>query len=357
MTQPWELQRCISNFVPMNAVFRRLRATRTFVLDGVCLQLVPDAPSLEELRRFCGKYSLLSLFTPSGKLRKHCSHGLGRRGGPHSKCCQRLGVQHRWGPRALEVSSSGFLSLITPHSLIRVDGLDVVGSSSAPANGTPSFIHRLRLALWSPQASASRWGKRVVRTSSARTWTELVVSFAMHGRKSSPWSSPFSRSWFVLGGPYLPCSTAWACVRPHLGVASILFLSRSVQRGLDMNPCLHRGRIRLLSSSPSSWSPWACASFAGPLVAPTRRMQERVRRRRLLVFPQVQSSPEAAAAEADDGSVQVVVGDSALYWYDSCSATSFLTFPLSLPSTLLFDCVRCHSSGFMPVWWRLPNLS
>ena len=65
-----ELQRCN---VPVNDYFHRLRGDpsllppvfhlRIFVLDGVCLQLDPDASSLEELRRFCGKYSLFSQFT------------------------------------------------------------------------------------------------------------------------------------------------------------------------------------------------------------------------------------------------------------------------------------------------------
>ena len=103
-----------------------------------------------------------------------------------------------------------------------------------PRSFIASVLHVIASSFRS--ALGNGWSGRPLRPLSARTWTELVVSFAMHGRKSSPWSSPFSRSWFVLGGPCLPCSTAWACVRPHLAVASILFLSRSVQRGLGMNP-------------------------------------------------------------------------------------------------------------------------
>ena len=92
------------------------------------------------------------------------------------------------------------------------------------------------------------------------------------------------------------------------------------------------------------------ASFARLPVAPTRRMQERVRRRRLFLippfFPQVQSSPEAAAAEADEESAQVVTGDSAMCWCDSCSAASFFTCPLGCPARFcLTACVATHQAS------------
>ena len=49
-------------------------------------------------------------------------------------------------PRASEVSSAGSVPSHLPYSLVCMDGLDVVSSSNAPANGTPSFINRFRLA-------------------------------------------------------------------------------------------------------------------------------------------------------------------------------------------------------------------
>ena len=128
----------------------------------------------------------------------HCSHGLGWRGGPHSTHCQTLGVQHRRGPACLGSLIGGLFP--TPPSLkpgLR-GRLDVVSSSNAPANDTPSFILRFRLAC--DQASAPRWetgGQRPLHPLSARSWTEFRVTFAMHGTKNQSLVFPFG-SYSVL---------------------------------------------------------------------------------------------------------------------------------------------------------------
>ena len=348
-------------FLPPSSVPRTC-FLRSSALDLLCsmesvFNLFRMPSSLEELRRLVRKIFPAQSVYASGKLRKQCSHGLGRRGGPYSTFSRGLvfNIAGTLVPRRSLRPAFYHPSLPTASSAWMV-WMWSVRQALRPTVRPRSFIASVLHVVASSFrfALGNGWSGRPP----ARTWTELVVSFAMHGRKSSPWSSPFSRSWFVLGGPCLPCSTAWACVRPHLGVASILFLSRSVQRGAGHEPALAWRSDSVAELVTVLLVPLACAP-PSPDHSLHRRVacRRRVRRRRLLVFPQVQSSPEAAAAEADDGSVQVVVGDSALCWYDSCSATSFLTFPLSLPSTLLFDCVRCHSSGFMRSLWRLPNLS
>ena len=69
-------------------------------------------------------------------------------------------------PRASEVSSTGSFPSHRPYGLFYVDGMDVISSLNAPANGTPSFINCFRLACGRLKLPL-HVGKRVVRTSSA----------------------------------------------------------------------------------------------------------------------------------------------------------------------------------------------
>ena len=83
------------------------------------------------------------------------SHGVGRHGGPHSTYCQSF-------------------PLHPLHSLLWMNGLDVVGSSNVPVNDTFSFIPRVRLACIGLKLPLHA-GKRVVRGvpcthSTARSW-------------------------------------------------------------------------------------------------------------------------------------------------------------------------------------------
>ena len=89
-------------------------------------------------------------------------------------------------PRALAVSSAGSFPLYPLHSLVCINGLDVVGSSNIPANDTPSFIPHNRLACVGLELLL-HGRERVVRASSAPI---LSAELLVHGTKSSPCCSP-----------------------------------------------------------------------------------------------------------------------------------------------------------------------
>ena len=128
-------------------------------------------------------------------------------------------------PRASEVSLVGsFFPPHPPHSLACMDGLDVVSSSNAPANDTPSFIHRFRLACDRLKLPL-HVGKRVVRASSAPILdAELdgAQGILRHARDKGPVLGVhhFCPSWVVLSAVYL---------RSWLSPSSVLYLSGSVQ--------------------------------------------------------------------------------------------------------------------------------
>ena len=145
----------------------------------------------------------------------NCSLGLGRCGGLHSTYCRTLGVQHRRGPACLGSVIDGSFPSRPPNSLVCTDGLDVVRSSNAPANGTPSCINRFRLACDRLRLPLHA-GKLVVRASSAPILgaeLEGVHCIFRHARdKGQSLVFTFLPSWVVLNGPCLPCIIVWACV-------------------------------------------------------------------------------------------------------------------------------------------------
>ena len=111
---------------------------------------------------------------------------------------------------------------------LEIDSEDV-SSSKAAGNGTPSFINCFRVLHVIASSFRSTLGNglsgRPLHPFLARSWTELMVSFAMHGTKASPWCSQFCPSWVVFSGPYLPCNIVSACVPSQLAFAVLYSLS------------------------------------------------------------------------------------------------------------------------------------
>ena len=103
----------------------------------------------------------------------HSSYGLGRRGAPYSTYFRTPGVQHRWGPACLGTLFGG-LSPTQPSFLVYMDCVDVVRSSGALANDTPSFIQRCRLACDRIKRPLHA-GNRVVRVSFAPSLDAEIV--------------------------------------------------------------------------------------------------------------------------------------------------------------------------------------
>ena len=181
-------------------------------------------------------------------------------------------------PRASEVSSAGSFPSHPPYNLVCVDGLDVVSSSNAPANGAHSFINHFRPACDRLKLPLHA-GKRVITASFAPILgAELDVA---HGIRP------------VLGVhnfvPLGSCSVVRACLATLCGPVFLRYSSSSRKctvrfwKGTQKTRSF-QGRPRSLSSSsPFSWSPWqvlTCALlFATLLVAATHLMQERGRRK------------------------------------------------------------------------------
>ena len=118
-------------------------------------------------------------------------------------------------PRASEVSSAGSFPSHPPYSLVCMDGLDVVSSSNAPANGTPSFINRFRLACDRLKLPLHA-GKRVVRASSAPT-----LGAELDGAHGILRHARVRACLATLCGPVY--------IRSWLSPSSILYLPGSVQ--------------------------------------------------------------------------------------------------------------------------------
>ena len=123
--------------------------------------------------------------------------------------------------RASEVPSTSSFPSHLPCGLVCMDGLDVVSSSNASANGTPSFINRFRLACDRLKPRWETGGQGVLCTHSRRGV-----------RRRSWYFSSCTGQRPVLGvhnfvplGLCLPCNTVWACVPSRLAFAVLCSLS------------------------------------------------------------------------------------------------------------------------------------
>ena len=275
----------------MNAYFRRLRGDSSLlppvglgliVLDeGETLEIDSEDMELPSFNLFRMPLVWKSFFafakkvpcsctpvvTPTNMWIHNCSHGLGRRGGPHSTHCQTLGV--RRGPARLGSVIGGLFPV--PSSL--QPGLQWMAwmwlvRQTIPANGTrlvyqSTFVLHV-IASGFRSTLGNGWSGRPLHPSLGAE-LDGAHGILCHARDKRPVLGVHTRLRAQWSVPALQLLCGPVCLRSWLS-SSVLYLPGAVRfwQGTQKTRSF-QGRPRSLSSSsPFSWVPLAGVDRAHP---------------------------------------------------------------------------------------------